>query len=556
MIRDRHVSIHTLDAQIAKRETSIKFDLARIRFNRRRRIAASHARTAARQPRTFGMRAFVLASFSTISFFVGFSWATFSNVPDVAGTLFPSLTDTSALAWLLNTNNLVQMSTAPAALSLLAWPPAGSTGLRPTVLLAATALFVQSGLWALVTLYPSESWSITALYLGAAAGGCASAFAQGCVSQLSAVWFAPGARSFATAVAYTSVYAGMSLAFLMAFILGSPGDLQVTLRVEAAIAALLLVLAWLAFPDAPSPKRSPRTMPSIPSIPSVPSIGSGSARMSTTQERLLDPGTPPGSGSPKSWGMSCTSELERVLEERASGQLPSCVLIGVSAAWINGFFSSWSTNLPTMWDLGSDSPVPSGAILGFAAAVAYPIGGALAGVVADRYFPRRLLKLLQLCLLVAMLAFVPVVALQPPPPWTTATEPESETPPSLAVYVPCVVIGGAALGATMPISLELLAEIGYPLPPGVSANMVVPFVQIMSTMNTALVPVLSPPAMSVVMLISVFACTVLLLPVHEVYRRSDPERSGLRDVEPIIAEQWMPRDSEPIIAEQWMGNSM
>ena len=505
------------------------------------------------------MRAFVLAGFSTISFFVGFTWATFSNVPGVAGALFPSLTDTSALAWLLNTNNLVQMSTAPAALSLLAWPPAGSTGLRPTVLLAATALFVQSGLWALVTLYPSASWSNAALYLGAAAGGCASAFAQGCVSQLSAVWFAPGARSFATAVAYTSVYAGMALAFLMAFILGSPGDLQVTLRVEAAITALLLVLAWLAFPDHPSPTRSPRTMPyipSIPPIPSIPSIGSGSGNTRMTQVRLLDPGMPPSSGSPKSWGISCTSELERVLEERAPGQLLSCVLIGMSAAWINGFFSSWSTNLPTMWDLGSDSPVPSGAILGFAAAVAYPIGGALAGVVADRCFSRRLLKLLQLCLLVAMLAFVPVVALQPPPPWTTATEPESETPPSLAVYVPCVVIGGAALGATMPISLELLAEIGYPLPPGVSANMVVPLVQIMSAMNTAFVPVLSPPAMSVVMLISVFACTVLLLPVHEVYRRSDPERSGLRDVEPIIAEQWMPRDVEPIIAEQWMCNSV
>ena len=71
--------------------------------------------------------------------------------------------------------------------------------------------------------------------------------------------------------------------------------------------------------------------------------------------------------------------------------------------------------------------------------------------------------------------------------------------------------------------MELLAEVGYPLPPGASANAVVGLLQVTATVNTALVAVLTPAAMNVVMLLSVFFCVLLLLPVRELYRRSDRE---------------------------------
>ena len=443
----------------------------------------------------------VLSSFATFSFIVGFSWTTFTNVPDVAGELFPCLTQPSLLAWTLNANNISQLLSAPYALSLLAWPKPNRTGLRKTMVLASAALLVQSAIWGALTLAPTTQWVTAALLVaGGAAGGCASAFTQGAVSHLSAAWFTPEARSTCTSVAYASQYAGQAMAFLMAFPVKVANDLSWILRAEALVALLLFGLVLVGFPDGPQ-RRSPSS---------------------------ADPAMQEPLAAPRPCGSHIRS-LTRLPMEMEPGQLMSCILLGLFAAWVNGFFCAWSTTLPIMWARAPTAH--AGALLAFAASLANPIGGALSGVIADRYFVRRLHCLLALCMGIAALAFAALVALQPPPPWLLLHANTSHVPPhetrgsstEIVYLLPSVIFGGAAIGATMPTALELLAEVGHPLPPGASANIVVGLLQITATANTALVAVISPQAMNVVMLLSILLCALLLLPVRERYRRARSE---------------------------------
>ena len=120
------------------------------------------------------------------------------------------------------------------------------------------------------------------------------------------------------------------------------------------------------------------------------------------------------------------------------------------------------------------------------------------------------------------------VACRPPPPWllqgTNALDVPSAHTNVLVAFIPSVLIGGAALGGTMPVAMELLAECSHPLAPGISANAVVGLLQITATINTSLAAKLSPAAMNVVMLASLILCGLLVLPVRERYERKASEQ--------------------------------
>ena len=463
----------------------------------------------------------VLLGFCILSFVIGLTWTAFSSVPAVSARLFPSLESAAAVAWTLNANNLAQLLTAPYALWLLASPPSGSTGLRKTMLLASAALLAQSGLWAGATLDASSRWAFAALLVGGVAGGSASAFTQGCVSHLSAAWFPAEARGFATAVACASQYSGQALAFLAALPICAASELSVMLQIEAGIALLLLMLVAAYFPDGP-----PR-----PLADEVPALG-------TTSDPLSEPLCSP-SHRAADTGVSAW----RTLNAR---QWVSCLLLGLSTAWLNGFFSAWATTLPlslrhdgvhahahapavaaaTAADGCEHAAAHEGALLAFAAGVAYPVGGALAGWVADRYFVRRLRTLLLLCLLVASLSYIAMLACRPPA-WLAGHGVLGSDRALLAVLAPSVIVAGVAIGGTMPVAFELLAEISHPLPPGSSANAVVGLLQITATINTALAAALSPADMNVVMLSSMLPCACLLWFTHERYGREEQLRVGV-----------------------------
>lgn len=490
------------------------------------------------------MRVCVLAVFSIISFTIGLTWTTFSSVPDVAAALFPALSPAS-LTWTLNANNLSQLLTAPFAIYLLARPPIGRTGLRLTVLLGTFFLLVQSLLWAIATLDPSAPWVVALLIMGGTAGGSASAFTQGCVSHLSAAWFPPKTRGTVTSVAYASQYAGQALAYLTALPICTAADLATLLRIEAAI-AIGLMIAALAFPDGPARERLAHvsTANSEPEVEETHDGTTGRAAHALSEPLCQSTSTSP----------PCPSRLERLLPLCTAlepGQARTCALVGIYAAWLNGFYSGWATTLPLMWPATPTAALSAGTsacatsgwkravthpgnLLGFVAGVAYPLGGALAGVIADRYFVHQLRRFLLACMALAFLAFAVIVACRPPLTWLPPSNASTNHTHGgadegvLITFLPSVFVGGAVLGATMPTAMELLAEVGFPIPPGASANAVVALLQISATVITSLVAILSPEAMNALMLLAIGLCTLLLLPVQERYRRCESERLSAR----------------------------
>ena len=70
--------------------------------------------------RAKALRNYVLAAYILVSFLQGFSFATFSMLPDVSMDLFgEDQLDLSDLSWTLNCNNVAQAIFIPAAILLL-----------------------------------------------------------------------------------------------------------------------------------------------------------------------------------------------------------------------------------------------------------------------------------------------------------------------------------------------------------------------------------------------------------------------------------------------------
>ena len=132
-----------------------------------------------------------------------------------------------------------------------------------------------------------------------------------------------------------------------------------------------------------------------------------------------------------------------------------------------------------------------------------------------------------LLLLIAALPFCVMLGCRPPA-WLSGRG-ALDRSLALALIAPSVVIAGAAVGGTLPVSMELLAELSHPLPPGTSANAVVGLLQITATINTVLAAALSPADMNLVMLLCMPPCAALVWLTRERYGRSDeaPASRGL-----------------------------
>ena len=67
------------------------------------------------------------------------------------------------------------------------------------------------------------------LLLGGCCGGVCTGCVQGACSRLSAVWFPPNERGTATSIAYASLFAGQTLAYVITLLLCTTSQLKVFL---------------------------------------------------------------------------------------------------------------------------------------------------------------------------------------------------------------------------------------------------------------------------------------------------------------------------------------
>jgi MFS family permease len=267
----------------------------------------------------------VLAAYCVLAAVQGGTWAAFSSLPSISQDTFPHIS-TAWLAWLLNANNLGQAATTPIAVALLTRRGAagGPTGMRHTVVAAAFCLLLQSGAWAISTWWPSAPWAVPLLLLGAIAGGASTAFTQGATTRLSAIWFAPDQRARATAAAYSSNYAGQSGAYIACLAICTSSQFVALLRAEGLLAAALLALLLLGFPDAPMSMQDAGPLQPLAAAPAC-----GSAQTSTAADEV------------NAGESTLRRDLRRLRAAPDRRLVSSALLVGFTAL-LHGFYTAWA----------------------------------------------------------------------------------------------------------------------------------------------------------------------------------------------------------------------
>ena len=209
------------------------------------------------------LRSYVLTAYIMVSFLQGFSFATFSMLPDVSADLFGDDTmDLTNLSWTLNCNNVAQAFFIPMAIWLLMKQDnrllggrTRRTGLRATVVIAALMQTAQCALWVAASYNPHLVSIEYALFVGACCGGVCTACLQGSVSRLPAVWFPAEQRGTANAMAFSSLFGAQSIAYLVSLGICTTGELNLLLIAQLGASVLVLLPILIAFPDSPDPPR-------------------------------------------------------------------------------------------------------------------------------------------------------------------------------------------------------------------------------------------------------------------------------------------------------------
>ena len=521
----------------------------------------AHQPTAKRNADSPPVRRFrVIAAFMAVAFLQGLSFATFALVPELSLLLLPTLT-LDLEGWTLNCNNFAQMVFIPLAIFLLRnrkAPPGGGlapSGLRITGVIAVCMQFTQSMLWYVAVLLPPESPLVNVLLiLGSCAAGVCTGCVQGACSRLSAVWFPPDERGSATGSVYASLFLGQACATAASLFFCSELDIKSFLLVQLIASVLLfaLVLAW--FPDRPASPPLSRPGSTFSSMRgSRPSSMRGSRPGSTLVSPLVSPRVSrPGSGT----GEQLLSDLQHAdmiadaCEDAAAGgeRLSdrtmqvcgrsfvhpgrSAFLILLAVSWSTGGYQAYQQVLPLAFaDEGSAALQPcnetistrlqhrNGDLFALASAVTYALGGPVAGILADKYFVRRLKRLMLISFLALGLNFGFIIWTMPPPPFMKSDTGGAQFGPGgkwLSLFA--VSTSGLFAGMTAVPALELLAE-AQTLSEGASANLVMFGIQIFAILMTYLANVLSTPGLGVLMCAFAFCCLAVCLFVKEVYAR-------------------------------------
>jgi len=473
-------------------------------------------------------QAYMLCLFVWVATLQALSWTPLAAVgAEVAEKFFPGVTANEILQQ-LNWGPIVQMVVTPVALAIITNKNGLSRSLR-----AACVLATASCLLRLVPsiLFRSSDAARLMLQLAGMACGASAPFIQGAPSHFSKLWFPPEQRSRATAAAFLGTPLGLSFGYaLPALLVGDDGNMLPLFLVETLLCVPGLLAVALYCPD------RPRDVWWLHPTSAAP---------------------PPRAN--KAWRRELVDEVaEQLRLLRTLLRSPSFVLVACACAIANGPYQAWVGALPTLLHSGDLSWRTLDAF-SLGSSVTYALGAVIGGDIADRHFQRRLRSLLVLLYGSSLAIFVALTLALPSPWWPAAdrapppppalpsgvhtppsapSAPAAPPPPAAPFSLPLAVLAalagfsGLLVGGTSPASLELAAQISYPVPEGLSANLITNVLT--QSFTIVFLAVLQGPlpdtASTAAICLGFGLCLLALLPVRERYHRLDAERSRLLDV--------------------------
>ena len=380
------------------------------------------------------LRWYCLLIVSGVSGLQGGYWANFGPISEAVEPYFGW--EDSDIALLANWGPIMYLLAAVPTAWLL-----DIAGLRVSCIVAALLTLAGSVLRC-IHVHPGSEGSLL-MHGGQILNAIAGPVAMSAGPVLSAVWFPPSERTFATAVVATTNYGGSAAMFALGPLLVPAGkssdetgaNLLAYMQYEALVAAALFAGA-LAFP------RAPKTLPSRSAgLPRV------AARQGLASLRRVRP----------FWMLALS--------------------YGVSA----GVFAAWGSMLgPNMKAvLPADKAETQGGWMGFGGAIAGIFGGILLSAYADRASARQgrkkwLLMALEATAVACALAFAVLCGLPEPSRHTAAPSNSSSTTSDEAqvstwrltlLYVTSI---GVALcvNAAAPLFYEAAVEAAFPIAEG------------------------------------------------------------------------------------------
>ena len=459
-------------------------------------------------------RFYILLLFFAISSLQGLVYCTFSTIPEFFNSYFlQPPRDQQLLDLLLQWAPIVYLPTVFLAAYFF---QTLYDGLRRSVLLAAALVWLGTALRMLPSVFSTDyrhehnAWMIWLVHAGQIVNALAAPLVMASPSKLSVTWFADEERSLATAVATISNGFGIALAYLVfPLLVTSDSQLPFLLRLTCVLAFGPFVLALLYFPDHPA------------SFPS-----------SAAAQRHFNPSL--SSLTPQS--ISFSSGIWRTLWN------PSFVLLILSTGINTGVYAVWSATLPSTLAETSFSLQQAASFVSVTR-FAGIVGGVMAGWVAGLpAFARRYKPLLCVFLYFCLISFCLFTLTQPSIAVSSPVLPSNW----YLLSVLAVGSGGFFLGATIPLSYELGAELTYPAEETTSAAFITLVMQTSSLVMLSVSPsiaqtVSSPtratPVLTInsVMTITVAVSLLLLCCVREKYRRLEAGRAYAHRNEGVAA---------------------
>jgi MFS family permease len=411
------------------------------------------------------LRILVLGGYVLLAFLQGASWSVLANLPDATRSLFPGLTNVE-LALAIALNSACQGIAVPLATWLLSRP----NGMRLTVVAAALCTALQSSSWLIASVMPlsfrRSVFARLAIYFGASVGGVGCCFVEGSPSAVSALWFPLAERGRATAAAYIATFLGNAIGFLVCMTINDQDGLVVLELWQTGLIVLVFHVSLFWFP---SDARSASAVGAA-SERLLSDCAQGDICVATSAGDAVGEATAP-----------AAPDLTVLQGLKACASNPSCMLLVVACSIVNGAYVAWQSLMPILFSAMPAYDSHDGDLFGFSSGICYCLGGYLSGEIGDRYFAGRLQPMLMLVYGAAVANFAVLLFVMPSPFSQTIGA-------GYGAVATAISTTGFFVGATMPPSLELLAEVAYPVSEGTTANLVQALNMISLTSLTAVLP--------------------------------------------------------------------